>query len=284
MKAHFEQLLIPQNEVFVHKYQALEAFTARHHFHPELELHLVTEGWGMGYVADQYYRYEVGDLILLGSMVPHHWESAPHFAEHGVLASSHYIQFSEQFLGQAFFDLQASERLISLFRLAKLGIRFFGDTASKVKSQILNLSKLNGLRRLILFLQILDELSLSLEYELVLPEGYQPDALAKADERIRRVNAFVHKNLTQPITLEQAASEASMSKSAFCRFFKARTLRTFSDYVNELRIYHAIRLMQEKKLPVAQAALESGFNNLGYFHQTYKRIRGISPGIECKWK
>jgi AraC-like DNA-binding protein len=95
--------------------------------------------------------------------------------------------------------------------------------------------------------------------------------------RISKLMHFVQQNFREEITLQEAASVAGLQIHSFCRFFKALTHRTFSDFLNEVRIGFACQLLQQSDLPVTQVALESGYTNLSYFNRCFKKTKKITP-------
>jgi two-component system response regulator YesN len=93
-----------------------------------------------------------------------------------------------------------------------------------------------------------------------------------------RVLAYMRRNCTQRVTLEDAAERAHLSPSYFSRLFRARTGRTFSDYLTRLRVDHAKRLLSQSELDVAQIAAQTGFYDQSHFTRAFKSVTGLTPG------
>jgi AraC-like DNA-binding protein len=88
---------------------------------------------------------------------------------------------------------------------------------------------------------------------------------------------FLLENRSRPISLDETAEKANLSKEAFCRFFKLRTRKTFTQYLLQLRINDAQRLLQETDLGISEIAYRVGFENLSYFNRSFKSISGVTP-------
>ncbi len=96
-------------------------------------------------------------------------------------------------------------------------------------------------------------------------------------ESVVRSIAFIEKNLDFPMSLEQIAGEASMSKFHFCRIFKKIIGSTPKQYVINLRLRRAMSLLQQKDLNICTVALRAGFNDLSEFNKQFKKFYGSSP-------
>jgi len=77
----------------------------------------------------------------------------------------------------------------------------------------------------------------------------------------------------------------NMTPPSFCRYFKSRTTKVFSAFVNEVRIGNACRMLIEKKYTVSQVCFKSGFNYLSNFNRQFKKIKGLTPSkFQCKYQ
>ena len=94
---------------------------------------------------------------------------------------------------------------------------------------------------------------------------------------MRKVHDYTFANYRNSINLDDIASLAGMATTAFCRYFKARTNKTFSDFVSELRVGFACKLLMDNKLSITQICYESGFNTLSNFNKQFKNLKGQTP-------
>ena len=107
--------------------------------------------------------------------------------------------------------------------------------------------------------------------------GYSNPYKTSETERMRKVHEYVMQNYRGSLRLDEVASLAGMATAAFCRYFKARTNKTFSDFVSELRVGYACKLLMENKLNVTQVCYESGFNTLSNFNKQFKDLQDKTP-------
>jgi AraC-like DNA-binding protein len=256
------------------------AFPFNWHYHPEFELTLIVAGRGRRFVGDHVDDYTPGDLVLLGSNVPHTWESARNDPAHdGKPHEAVVVQFQKTFLGDVFFDRPEMRHINRLLTRAARGARFIGPIVEVVADRLLNLSVQPPMSRLLGLLKLLQCLSESPQEQTqeLASQRFAP-RLAHADtQHIDRVVAFVHKRLDQTITQREAANLIDMSPSTFARFFRRVTGHTFIEYVNESRISEACRLLSDTELQVTDICYRAGFASLPYFNRRFKRSKQMCP-------
>lgn len=248
------------------------------HFHPEFELVLILKSEGKRFIGDNIKGFSAGDLVLIGSNLPHWYRNDAHYYEErdGLEAASIVIQFRQDFLGRDFLDAPEARVIRDLLQEAALGLEIQGATREKVTKMILELSLLNGMDRLLHFLSILNLLSRSQEYITLSHQG-NVSINAKDSERINRIYEFVMKNFKNPISIEEVSDLVNMCPATFCRYFKKRTRKTFTYFLNEIRIGHACKMLIEKDLSIAEICFASGYNNISYFNRQFKSIKKITP-------
>lgn len=241
------------------------------HFHPELELTLITRGHGMLYVGDHIGRFSAPDCILLGSRVPHVWKS------HGAMAG-----VSLQFGGDPAAGLAALPELEPLARLwsrARFGVRWRGETAARLGADLARLEGLAPLPRLARFLAMLETMRAA-------PRSHgrqlSERALAQEERRhpgdaMRRVLDHIIGHFRDELRLADLVRMSGRSQATFCRHFSALTGRTFTTYVNAIRIQEVRRALLETRRSVTDIAFGSGFSNLSHFHAVFRRTTGCTP-------
>ncbi len=243
------------------------------HFHPEIELVYVNKAKGKRHIGNHLSYFNNSQLILIGANLPHNG-----FADRFTLNGTEtVIQFKEGFLGEHFFDIPEMLLIKNLFSRAKMGILFGKDTKLILGSKIKDLVKLEGINRILGFLDILKELSVAQDYTLLNVEGYSFEVKQQDNERIDIIFRLVRENFGQPIPLEEVADKVSMTVPAFCRYYKKVTGKTFTQFVNEFRIVHSTKLLSESHGSIADVCFESGFNNFSHFSKLFKKLTGKSP-------
>ncbi len=254
-------------------------FLSLWHYHPELELVYIVRGTGNYFVGDAIESFAPGTLVLLGSDLPHKWINDQEYfqPEAGLEAESMAIHFFSSFLHADLHHIPEFRSLGQLFERAKVGIHFQESVSFAVAEQIAQLGQMDGFRRLIAFLEILKELTETEDYRYLSSAGYLK-MFRQTNDRQGRIHEFIMNNFQRDITLEQVAAVAHMNKAAFCRYFKRTTKKSFSRYLNEIRIGYACKMLQEKEgMPISEVAFESGYNNVSNFNRQFKLVTGFSP-------
>jgi AraC-like DNA-binding protein len=273
VKAQVEKLLPPPSASFLYKTRR-EHFGVYWHFHPEYQLTLVTRGQGRRFVGDHVGRFSAGDLVLTGPNLPHMWcsgRSGPRPDE------SLMIQFPENLIGASLLGLPEMTPIRRLLELSRRGVRFEGAARDKAGRAMSGLGSLRGPARVIALLDILRVLA-----EAPRPQVLSSRALAPADragerERIDQICRLIAERASGPFLLADAAAAAHLSVPAFTRFFKKRTKKTFVEYLTELRIGNACKLLVETDSAVRQISAAVGFSSLTNFNRRFRDLKGMSP-------
>lgn len=243
------------------------------HYHPEIELVYVNGGSGKRQIGSHVSYYTDGDLILIGS-------NLPHCGFTDVLTGNKnesVVQMKQDFLGNDFFNIPEMKKIQSLFQIAKGGVAFTGRTKKKIGEKIEIMEYQSDFQRLLSILNILNELGNSKEYQVLNAQGFSLQTEVKDNDRINIVFNYVKTNFKEEITLEEIANIVSMTVPSFCRYFKKITNKTFIQFVNECRLVHASKLLAEKPISITEVCFESGFNNFSHFNKSFKAFTGQNP-------
>ena len=242
------------------------------HYHPEYEMVLVLEGRGKRFIGNNIADYEPGDVCFIGSNLPHLYRKDDADAVGGSLV----IHFLEDFLGKEFRSIPEMQKIKMLFDRSLMGIQVNGDTRKKMSELMNMMTQVQGMNRLIILLQLLNLLADSDEYELLSSPEIKGQNKDDSD-RLNRVFDYVMRNFKENISVEDIARLANMSYSGFCRYFKTRTKKKFTHFVNEIRVGHACRRLVETDLSVESVCFESGFNNKSNFMDQFRKIVKCTP-------
>ena len=245
------------------------------HFHPELELVYVKGGNGKRHIGNHLSYYNDGDLVFIGSNLPHHGFTDRLTGNE----SETIIQMKSDFLGEGFFDIPEAKEIAKLFERAKFGISFIGNAKYDIGKKIEELPKYPPILRITKLIEILHDMSKTDEYELLNASGYSFEVILEDNDRPQIIYQYVRENFLEPIALETIAAEVNMQVPSFCRYFKKMSGKTFTRFVNEYRVVHACKLLNEKQISVTEASFQSGFNNFSHFTKVFKEIVGKSPSI-----
>ncbi|TDH20062.1 AraC family transcriptional regulator [Segetibacter sp. 3557_3] len=251
----------------------------RWHYHSEVELIHFEKGEGTQFVGDSIERFQPGDVVLVGSNLPHYWRFDDiYFSEKGEVTSDVRVaHFNENFWGETFLHLPENTNIKAVLDKGKRGLRIAGQTSREVAVILEQLLEADGPTRLILLLNALNIIANSREVCTLSSIGFKPDLLDHEKDRINDIYEYSLKKFKSKIQLEEIASVANISPNSFCRYFKSRTRKTYSQFLIELRVGHACKLLIENNLSIKQLCYESGFNNFTSFHKYFKQITGKSP-------
>lgn len=265
---------VKQDDFFVVLNHLHAKFDFPVHFHPEYELNLVLNSKGTRIIGDSMLEYNSPDLVLIGPNTPHAWTGNTKQSNAHVIT----IQFDGTFFNDKMLDKKFALPLKNLFEKSKRGILFSSETIEKIKKRIIKLSEIQGFDSFLVFLSIFYDLSNDRNQILLASQGYVGQFDQNNSQRISKVITYILKNLNNDIKIKQVAEMVNMSESAFSHFFKKRTQRSFSDYLTDMRISHASRLILETDQSISEISLNSGFNNLSNFNRTFKSRYNCTPG------
>lgn len=274
LRAEHELVPLGGDASFAVREFKLPRFTSPWHLHAEYELAWIVRGTGKRFVGDSVAGFSNGDLVLVGSNLPHYWCSDP-----AVKTGSHsvVVQFRDDCLGEGFFDRPEMKAVKALLRRSRRGIEFSGATRKKVTERMMSLPRSSGLRRIQGFLAILDLLSTSKTAGVLASVGFLSTVDGFQDQRIGKACRYIFGNLAEEIRLADVAKVVGMNPEAFCRLFRRMTGQTLFSFINRARVGHACALLMESDLNVTEASYASGFHSLSNFNQRFREIKGMSP-------
>jgi AraC-like DNA-binding protein len=249
------------------------------HFHPEYELVYIVKGKGKRMIGDHIDRFKENDLVFLGPNLPHEWSCNEHSynADGNFIGEAIVIQFLHDFLGDQFMSIPENYQLANFLKASTQGCKIFGQTKAKIISCIKSMVAMNKTERLYTLFKIFYTLSESKEYQLLASPGFIEPFNNHDEEPITMAWQYILKNYQHDIKIKDLLEITCMSSTAFCSSFKKYYKMNFKEYLLNLRIGYACRLLQERSVSIAEIAYESGFQNLSNFNRQFKRIKGITP-------
>lgn len=279
MKPRLLKVSLQPQQSFSVRHDVVPYFFKELHFHPEMELVYIQKGSGTQFIGNNIQNFKAGDMILVGSDVPHLWKCDEQYckANTRLKAEATVIHFLPWALGEQFFNLPENHELQKLFNKAKQGISIHRKTKSQVATLLLQLLSSTGTKKIILFLEILQVLSVSSDLQYINKKKLPLLQAEKEPERMNDIVQYILANFHNYITLKQMASVANLTPNAFCRYFKLRANKTYSSFLTEVRINHACKLLIETSRPVSGICYESGFNNFSNFNRYFKQLVGFTP-------
>ncbi|MBS1508245.1 MAG: helix-turn-helix domain-containing protein [Bacteroidetes bacterium] len=249
------------------------------HQHPEIQLMLILEGEGTLIAGDYVGRFGSGDLFVLGSGLPHVFRSDKKYYELGskLRTKAVSIYFNEHYWGDSFWQLEELKLLRKFVARSAQALQITGKKKDSVAAMMCELKNKQGIDKLILFFSMLKE--------LIQIKGATPLAVAPRANKIdssegKRMNAilsFTFRESHRKIYIKEAADVAHLSVEAFCRYFKVHTRKTYTAFLNEVRVSNACQLLIGKDYSISEVSAMSGFANLSNFNRIFKRVTGKSP-------
>lgn len=248
------------------------------HYHDECQLTYVLNSEGMLFVGNRLVRFAKEELYLIGKNLPHVFKNDEPYFNGKVNSKARAISvfFSFDIFKNMFGDLTEFGHLNKLLEDSSMGLRLIGKEAKRFESSMKSLLRLNGFDRVMCLLDILNRIYLDQTTEHISPRIHFP---LDQDDRFKLNKVFDYTILhhQDKITLKDIASLVNMAPTAFCRYFKLRTHKTYSQFLIEVRISKATKMMNEKSLNVSEACYSSGYNNISNFHRHFKRLTGMTP-------
>ena len=249
------------------------------HYHPEIELLLIKRSFGTCLIGDYVGPFKNGDMYLFGSNLPHTFRHERKYLERkdNKIGESIVVLFQEDFLGDIFFNLPEIKTITKLLETAKLGLKITGETRKKVARISEEMLTGSPTRRLINLLSALDIIATSKEYEFISSNGFNRAVNQVDQSRINSIFEYTFNNFNKKIALEDVAALLSMGKHSFCRYFKSKTKKTYVQFLMEVRIGHACRLLVEEEYNIGEIGYTCGYNNISHFYHQFKNITHKNP-------
>ncbi|RXG19815.1 AraC family transcriptional regulator [Leeuwenhoekiella aestuarii] len=244
------------------------------HQHPEIQMSYILTGTGTLLVGDTVSRFGPGDLLVFGGNLPHVFRSD---TQDEGLSHMLTIFFNRESFGSSFFETEELKDFELFFKQAASGFRI-QDKSKNLKREFITLKSLPNLERFMSFIKLLYAVYTAPK-ELLSNFTKNTKYTDTEGQRMSNVFDYCLSNFQERITLDEIAEVAVMSPTAFCRFFKERTNKTFYQFLLELRTEHACQLLRtpENQESIASIAFSSGFNSVSNFNRYFKKQKGMSP-------
>lgn len=262
----------PDKAGLIYQVDKVDVFYDKLHQHEEIQISYIVSGNGTLVVGDAINNYSKGDVLVVGSNIPHVFKSDKDSQESHMLT----LFFTEQSFGDSFFNLEDLKGIKLFFERSKFGFKLQShiEEMRDLFFQLENASKLN---RFIILLRLLNY-TVESDYTSLSSFVYDKKYSDVEGDRMRNVFEFTLNNYKEDISLEAVSKVANMTKNAFCKYFKKRTNKTYIQFLNEFRIEQASKLLSEKNdLSIAEVAYVTGFRNISNFNRVFKTVKGSTP-------
>lgn len=264
-------------EAFRIQIDRLPHFYDKLHQHHELQLMWIEKSDGTLIAGDYIGRFTPGDLFVIGSGQAHVFKNDEEQQTSNEQAASLSIFFDEKYLGDHFWQLEEMNATRKLVAKASKGLKVTGHTKEQIIKMMSEVVTQEGIDKLITFFSIIKLLSTSSEIAS-LSVTATPEAYNHSEGK--RMNDILHFTLREShrkIYIDEVAQVANLSTEAFCRYFKTRTGKTYTNFLNEIRVSNACKLMIDKDSSIGDICFKSGFSNLSNFNRVFKKVTGKAP-------
>ncbi len=266
-------------EVFRVQHEQLPYFYDQLHVHNELQFTLIIAGEGTLVAGDYVGRFRAGDVFVIGRDMPHVFRCDRKYYTTALGVESVSVFFDESYAGTSFWETDELYTVREWLAGAERGFALEGITRQKADALLRKLILLRGIEKLIAGFSLLSVVSESQELSPLSLQVGKDFLKGLLDERMSRIIGYTFKESHRPISIEEVAELVSLTPSAFCRFFKLRTRKTYITFLNEIRIGHACRLLLTTTEPIGEICRETGFNNLSHFNACFRRAKKLSPTL-----
>ncbi|TKC06143.1 AraC family transcriptional regulator [Pedobacter frigoris] len=251
----------------------------RWHYHAEVELIYFKKGNGTQFIGDSIKRFRSGDVVLVGAHLPHYWKFDESYFNEDEKNNADVVvaHFCENFWGSSFLNLPENKSLKLLLEKAQRGIQIQDKSRKQIGELIETILSSEGPKRIITLMDALLAIENCSNNTVLSSMGFRHDFEETENDRINAIYNYSLTNFKRKIQMEEMAAVANISPNSFCRYFKSRTRKTYTQFISEIRVGHACKLLIEDSMNVKQICYESGFHNFASFHKHFKMITGKSP-------
>ncbi|MFP9099593.1 AraC family transcriptional regulator [Flavobacterium sp. RHBU_24] len=275
MKPHHLAIATDSTKSFSAKCEVLPDVNNWWHYHDELELIYFKNGSGTQFVGDNISNFKNGDIVLVGSNLPHYWQFSEQFKDAAI--EVYVVHFNKYFWGKEFLTLPENLELLKVIEKSGQGIQIKESNNTYLTEAIVRIIETQGTKKILSLIEVLLEIGKCSNSKYLVSLGFKANFQESERDRIQNIYNYTLKNYKEQISLETIAKIAKMSRTSFCKFFKLRTGKTYSVFLNEIRVGNACKMLIEKKLTVKEICFESGFLNFSSFHKCFKDSTGQTP-------
>ena len=254
-------------------------FKAPFHFHPEMELVYIVESFGKRIIGDTSEPFAEGDMIFIGSNLPHIWMNDEIFYKENsdLKAKAIVFYFNKNIFSKDFYNMKEAITLNEFFQNGERGMRITGNTKEVIANKLKHLLLKKDFEKVIGLFEIMHILSRSKDISFIVSDGYNAQLKHSETDRLSAVYKYVQQNFKDNISLSTIANISSLTPQSFCRLFKKRTGKSFVEYLNEARISAACKYLLDTDWSISEVAYNCGYKTVSNFNKLFKNITGLSP-------
>lgn len=266
------------NDRLVTRMEEKPCMDASWHYHSQYELLYVAESSGIRFVGDNVSHFAPGELVLVGPYLPHLWRNDPsYYTDHDESnVKTIVVRFHKNFLGEGTFNNPEFVEISNLLEQSNFGVSFGPKTSKKLQKVLLEINDMTPAEKSVKLLDILFKLSVT-DDKTILSTSDMRQYTSDNSQRIDSILKYISLNYENEITLNDVSEVACMTTNSFCRFFKKMTNKSFTEFLNEIRIKNAARLLAQVDLSISDICVRVGYNSITNFYRQFVLIMGVTP-------
>lgn len=243
------------------------------HYHSEIELVYIESGNGKRHIGNHISYFTEGELLMIGSNLPHYGYK-DRFTS---MSKENVIRFDPKILEHMLRDIPEIYKIKDLIERSKHGLSFHGKTKKRIGTMTNDMAIQSHFEQFLSLLRILKELAETSEFRILNAAQITLHSSMQDHERMGILYRHVTEHFRSNITLSDMSQLTNMTIPSFCRFFKKQTGKTFTQFVNEIRITHACKLLSETSRSISDICFDCGFNNFAHFNKQFKKGTEQNP-------
>jgi len=278
MKIIREHVTLSEDEFFVvHVFEGdqIDLSYPFHQHEVAFELTFTLGLSGTRMVGDHTSQFSGDDIVLLAPRIAHCWQ------DHGVPAKADgkivVIQFLDKIVSPQLLKSQTLDNLNWALENAVYGLELAGPSKKIALDWLADLNVESRFDTYVFLLRLLELFGRPKSAVRLCSHGYVPSINKSASQRLATALQYIQNNYTRKLLVSEVAQLLYMSPSAFSHYFKKHTLKSFANYLMEMRLGKAAQLLQHSDMPVGDVCLESGFQNVSHFNRSFHRQYGTTP-------
>lgn len=270
MKTLIQKIHVEEHQSFACRSYRTPHFETNWHKHEEFELIILAEGYGTALIGDYVGEFKAGDMYFIAGHLPHCFKKQ----HHKVQGCAIVVHFNAAIFGAEFLQLPELKNVQRLLERNE-GLQLLSKLKKELAPAIVEMQSLKGFQRMVLLLNCLQKISTSSQC-ITLTQNFLSNN-SHINPVIEKIIDFSFKRYLQPVTLQEVAEVAEMSIPTFCRFFKKNIKKTYFEFLQDLRISHACKLLASSSSAVMDICYESGYNSWAHFSKQFKQVKKITP-------
>lgn len=271
----FERIAPSEGDTFVWRVDDYPWRRSVWNCHPEVEIHLIRHSSGTALIGDFVGDFGPGELVLVGSWLPHDWISHCKPGEK-IAGRDLIIQFDPKVISGAVSFFPELSAINDLLERALCGLQFAPSVAQNFAVTMEKLGNLVGPQRLAVFFGLLADMAATPDYH-VLSRTRTPMMRKKDVENMQSIISFIQGNLSRDVSLAEIAQVAGMTQTSLSRFFRKHAGLNYVEFITHLRIGKACALLRTTDETVSAISFECGYTNLSNFNRRFLLLRGCTP-------